>query len=72
MPPQTQAPNVVVTPNVYIDVVINGQKMVYDVATATELRDALDAALVAFSGDQERDAEKLEGGDNRRVVVPVR
>ena len=43
---QQQQPNVAAVPNLYIDVVINGQKQIYDVPTARQLRDQLDQALL--------------------------
>ncbi len=41
--------NVSAAPAVYIEVVINDRKTVYDVATAKYVRDELDAALAALT-----------------------
>lgn len=45
-------PNISVKPAVYLDVTIRGQKMVYDVATATDLRNQLSQALAALAQPQ--------------------
>ena len=46
---QQQPPGVQAAPNLYIDVVINGQKQIYDVQTATQLHDQLGNALRALT-----------------------
>ena len=46
--PQENQPNVTASPNMYIDVIINNQKQIYDIQTAKYLRDQLDHAITAI------------------------
>lgn len=64
---QTQPPAVQAVPAMYIDVVINGQKQIYDIPTAVQLRDALNLALQPvdqIAAQEHREADDETQGPN--------
>ena len=48
--------------SIYIDVVLNGQKSVYELALAFKLRDALNAALAPFDEARRKELESRQAG----------
>ena len=52
MTQQQQMPPTYARPNLYIDVVVNGQKQVYEVAVAREIHAQLGQALAALDAPQ--------------------
>lgn len=55
-------------PNIYIDVIIDGQKQIYDVETATILKEQLDMALKSLNPTVEDNlTENVKGLETARL-----